>query len=58
MFYSWRDEFNHTNGFNFAVAFSAYDDDPEPILDPTYGELKFNHYFWGRNEEGLNEAGR
>ena len=55
MFYDFNDQFNHRqNGFNFAVAFSAYDNDPEPRLDPSYGKLQFNHYEWGTN----NTSGR
>ena len=35
-----------------AVAFTAYDSNPEPILDPTYGELVFNHFMWGPQPDG------
>ena len=41
------DIFDYSKGFNLAVAFTAYDSNPEPILDPTIGELVFNHYEWG-----------
>ncbi len=41
------------NGFNFAAAFTAYDSNPEPILDPTYGSLRFYHYRWGQQNDGL-----
>jgi len=47
MYYSPDDEFTYDNGFNIAVAFTAYDTNPEPILDPTIGEVVFNHYRWG-----------
>lgn len=33
------DIFNYSNGLNIAVAFTAYDSNPEPILDPTYGTI-------------------
>jgi len=41
--------FTFTNGFNIAVAFTAYDDNQEPILDKSYGEVVFNHFEWGHN---------
>ncbi len=41
-----------TNGFNFAAGFTAYDSNPEPTLDPTYGSLLFYHYRWGMPEDG------
>ena len=39
--------FDKDRGFNIAAAFTAYDSNPEPIDDPRYGELVFNHYYWG-----------
>ena len=30
-----------------AVAFTAFDEEKEPILDPTIGELAFKEYKWG-----------
>ncbi len=42
-----KDEFDSSKGFNIAAAFIAYDDNKEPIDDPTVGELVFNHYKWG-----------
>ena len=45
------------NGFNVAAAFTAYDNESENILDPSYGELVFNHYWWG-SEGGSFESGR
>ena len=47
-----------TNGFNIAAAFTAYDSETEEILDPTYGELVFKHYYWGVQEDGNYKAGR
>ena len=46
-YYSTDYVFSYENGFNIAVAFTAYDSNPEPILDPTYGEIVYNHYKWG-----------
>ena len=40
--------FEYQKGFNIAAAFTAYDSNPEPIYDDTYGELVFNHYYWGK----------
>ena len=44
--------FKYEDGFNLAVALTAYDSNPEPILDPRIGELVFNHYSWGPNRDG------
>lgn len=51
-FYTPDDVINFDNGLNIAAAFIAFDSNPEPILDPTYGELAFNHYYWGVQEDG------
>ena len=32
------------------MAFTAYDDETEPILDPTYGKIAFNSFSWGFGE--------
>ena len=32
--------------------FTAFDDNPEPILDPTYGELLIRYTRWGENPDG------
>lgn len=45
-------EFTHEQGFAVAVAFTAYDSNPEPILDKAIGELVFEHYTWGTDEDG------
>lgn len=37
---------------NFAIAFSAYDNEREDILDPSYGNLQFTTYEWGEDENG------
>ena len=44
--------FTSVNGFNIAVGFTAYDTNTEWILDPTYGELVFNHYSWLLDDDG------
>ena len=36
--------------FNLAVAFTAFDDVEEPILDPTIGELTFKAFEWGAED--------
>ena len=47
------------DSFNLAAAFTAYDNETEPILDPSYGELVFKHCYWGKlNEDGEYEAAR
>ena len=50
--------FTNKKGFNIAAAFTAYDSNPEPILDETYGQLVFNHYYWGMQPDGNYGAGR
>ena len=41
------------DGFSIAAMFTAYDDNPEPILDdPTYGELLIRYTRWGENPDG------
>ena len=32
--------------------FTAYDSNPEPILDPSYGSLNFKYTTWGENPDG------
>lgn len=53
-----QDEFDLSMGFGIAAAFSAYDDETEPIDDPSVGELVFNHIKWGRNPDGTVLDGR
>ena len=36
-FFTDQDVFDSKNGFAFAVAFTAYDSNPEPILEDKYG---------------------
>lgn len=55
---SGTDVFDSSMGFYLAAAFTAYDDETEPIDDPTVGELVFNHYKWGADKDGSLFAGR
>ena len=48
-FFSSDYVFDFKQGLNYAVAFSAYDSNQEIILDPSYGELRFRAYTWGRD---------
>ena len=43
---------NVTQDFNFAVAFTAYDNERENILDPSIGELVYKAYQWGYDDNG------
>ena len=45
-YFTPNDKITSANGLNIAVAFTKYDSDTEDILDPTYGEIVFMHYFW------------
>ncbi len=53
-----KDEFDVSMGLNFAAAFTAYDDNVDPIDDPTVGEVVFNHHKWGRYDNGTVYFGR
>ena len=44
-------EFSYEDGLNFAMAFTAYDDVTEPILEPEYGKIVFNERSWGYGSE-------
>lgn len=44
--------FDYQQGFNIAIAFTAFDGETDWILDDSYGEIVFNAYSWGYNEEG------
>ena len=39
--------FSNDDGLNFAVAFTAYDSETEPILDESYGKIVYRAYEWG-----------
>ena len=49
---STADVFSNDRGLNFAIAFTAYDGETEPILDKKYGEIVFNEYKWGEDADG------
>ena len=38
---------DYSQGLNFAVGFTAFDDVREPILDPTIATLEFKSWEWG-----------
>ena len=44
------DIFDNSNGFAFAASFTAYDSETENILLPEYGQIVFNAYSWGYDE--------
>ena len=44
--------FDHDQGLNLAIAFTSFDNNPNPILDKSYGELVVNAYEWGDDENG------
>ena len=52
LFFEDKDVFGIDKGMNIAVAFTAYDSTTEYELDPSYGEIVFNSYTWGNNEDG------
>ena len=37
---------------NIAAAFTSYDDEEEVTLDKSVGELVFNYFEWGINDDG------
>ena len=43
-------KFDYDQGLNLAIAFTSFDNNPDPILDKSYGELIFNAYEWGSDE--------
>ena len=44
--------FDYSKGFAFAAAFTAYDSETENILLPEYGQIIFNAFSWGTDENG------
>ena len=54
MFFTPDHVFNYERGFNVALGFTAYDSNPEPILEPEIGEILFNHFSWGQSVDGVN----
>ena len=58
---SWFDEnfkFTYNKGLNIAVAFTAFDNEREWMLDPSYGSLIINSYTWGVDKDGFNFSER
>ena len=51
-FYTDADVFSYQNGFNIAVGLTAYDNEKEWILDPTYGELIIQRRGWVTKADG------
>ena len=51
-------EFGYENGLNIAAAFSAYDNQRERILDPSYGELVFMASDWRLEADGTTTLNR
>ena len=49
-FYDNSYVFNFEKGFNLAVAFTAYDNVVEDILDPSYGRIVFTTNDWGMDQ--------
>ena len=48
--YSEEEIFSQEQGFNVAVAFTDWDSETEPILDPSIGEIYFQAVEWGYDE--------
>ena len=44
--------FDASKGLNMALAFAAYDNEEEYILDPSFGEIVFREYKWGTDDDG------
>ena len=40
-------DFTYSEGLMYAFGLTAYDDNPDPIEDPTYGVLKAYYKSWG-----------
>ena len=51
-FYDQDYEINAENGMKIAVAFTAFDNEIEPILDPSIADFVFQRYHWGKHENG------
>ena len=51
-YFTSDDVFTYKNGFNIAFGFTAYDNEQEWILDPTYGELIAYTRGWGTKADG------
>ena len=51
-FFSYDYTFDNSQGLNIAIAFTAYDEETEDILDPSYGKIEFVRNRWGMDENG------
>ena len=49
--FPYDEQFSYEDGLGFAVGFTAYDNEEEPILDKSIGKLVFNAYNWGVRED-------
>ena len=43
-FFTVDDVFDYEQGLHFAMAFTAYDNTSEDILDPSYGSIIYSSY--------------
>ena len=55
-YYSEDEQFQHSQGLEFAVALTAYDGERESILDPSIGELIFETYEFGVDKFGVDKT--
>lgn len=51
-YYSQHEQFSFSQGLDFAVAFTGYDDETEYLLDPSIAELIYESYEFGLDEGG------
>ena len=52
-FFTQDDVFDYEKGFNIAIGLTHYDSNQEPVDDDSYGEIVFNHYSWGPQNQEL-----
>ena len=55
-FFSDDDSFSGKQGFNIAVALTAFDNEEEYILDPSIGEVKFRYSEWDVLNDGTIQS--
>ena len=50
--FNFEDDYTFTadSGLNIAVGFTAYDDETEPTLDPSIGEVQFRRVAWSKTD--------
>ena len=51
LYFSETDRFTYDQGLNFAVGYTAFDNETEWTLDPRYGEIVINSFSWGFSED-------